>query len=188
MPLTSRSVKDNKLHPCAFLSCKLSSSEQNYDVGDRELLAMKAALEEWRHWLEGAVQPFLVWTDHKNLEYVRRAKRLNPRQSRWTLFFSRFNFVVTFRPGSENVKPDALSRIHDADNSPKSPEPILPNTCVVGGVSWEIEDLFLQALQGIDVPENCPTGRLFVPDCLRSQVIHWSHSSQLSCHPGVKRT
>ena len=149
---------------------------------------VKAALEEWRHWLEGAEQPFLVWTDHKNLEYVCRAKRINLRQARWTLFFSRFNFVVTFRPGSANVKPDSLSRIHDPDNSPKSPEPILPNTCVVGGVSWEIEDLVLQALQGIDVPENCPTGRLFVPDCLRSKVIHWSHSSQLSCHPGIKRT
>lgn len=34
------------------------------DIGNRELLAVKAALEEWRHWLDGAEQPFLVWTDH----------------------------------------------------------------------------------------------------------------------------
>ncbi|XP_015224357.1 PREDICTED: RNA-directed DNA polymerase homolog [Cyprinodon variegatus] len=45
----------------------LSPAEQNYDVGDRELLAIKLALEEWRHWLEGAEHPVLVWTDHKNL-------------------------------------------------------------------------------------------------------------------------
>ena len=33
-------------------------------MGDRELLALKLALEEWRHLLEGATVPFLVWTDH----------------------------------------------------------------------------------------------------------------------------
>lgn len=58
----SQSLADGKLHPCAFLSSRLSPAERNYDVGDRELLAIKMALEEWRHWLEGAQHPFLVWT------------------------------------------------------------------------------------------------------------------------------
>ncbi len=59
---------------------------------------MKAAFEEWRHWLEGAKLPFLVLTDHSNLKYIRSAKRLNPRQARWSLFFSRFDFKVTNPP------------------------------------------------------------------------------------------
>ncbi|KAK3511977.1 hypothetical protein QTP70_027656 [Hemibagrus guttatus] len=59
----------------------LTTAEVNYDVGNRELLAIKAALEEWRHWLEGARHPFQVLTDHCNLEYLRGAKRLNPRQA-----------------------------------------------------------------------------------------------------------
>ncbi len=67
-----------KLHPCAFFSRKLSLAEKNYDIGNRELLAIKLTLEEWRHWLEGAQEPFVVLTDHKNLEYLREAKRLNP--------------------------------------------------------------------------------------------------------------
>ncbi len=71
-----------KLHPCAFFSRKLSPAEKNYDIGKRELLAIKLALEEWRHWLEGAQEPFVVLTDHKNLEYLREAKRLIPRQAR----------------------------------------------------------------------------------------------------------
>ncbi len=74
-----------KLHPCAFFSRKLSPVERNYDIGNRKLLAIKLALEEWRHWLEGAAHPFLVLTDHKNLQYLREAKRLNPRQARWAL-------------------------------------------------------------------------------------------------------
>ncbi|KAK3527107.1 hypothetical protein QTP86_010887, partial [Hemibagrus guttatus] len=98
-----------KLHPCAFFSHKLNPVEVNYDIGNRELLAIKLTLEEWRPWLEGAKHPFLVLTDHKNLEYLRDAKRLNPRQARWALFFTRFNFTIYYRPGSKNVKADALS-------------------------------------------------------------------------------
>ncbi|KAK3546630.1 hypothetical protein QTP70_031435 [Hemibagrus guttatus] len=77
-----------KLHPCAFFSRKLTAAEANYNVGNRELLSIKAALEEWRHWLEGARHPFLVLTDHRNLEYLRSAKHLNPHQARWALFFT----------------------------------------------------------------------------------------------------
>ncbi len=51
--LSQRHSSPAKMFPCAFFSRKLSSSERNYDVGNRELLAMKAAMEEWRHWLEG---------------------------------------------------------------------------------------------------------------------------------------
>lgn len=69
-----------RLHPCAFFSKKLSSAEQNYDIGNRKLLAIKLTLEEWRHWLEGANHKFEVITDHRNLEYIREAKRLNPQE------------------------------------------------------------------------------------------------------------
>lgn len=47
--LSQRAAEDGKLHPCAFYSHRLSPAEQNYDVGNRELLAVKLALEEWRH-------------------------------------------------------------------------------------------------------------------------------------------
>ncbi|KAK3508883.1 hypothetical protein QTP70_012515 [Hemibagrus guttatus] len=93
-----------RLHSCAFFSRKLNLAEANYDIGNRELLAVKLALEEWRHWLEGAKHPFTVLTDHKNLEYFWAAKRLNPRQARWALFFTRFNFTLSYRPGSKNIK------------------------------------------------------------------------------------
>lgn len=49
-----------KLFPCAYYSWKLKSAGQNYDVGNRELLAMKAAFEQLQHWLEGSKYPFLV--------------------------------------------------------------------------------------------------------------------------------
>ncbi|CAJ0952688.1 unnamed protein product [Ranitomeya imitator] len=120
--LSQRSSDGSVMKPCAFFSRKFSPAERNYDVGNRELLAMKWAFEEWRHWLEGAKHRMVVLTDHKNLTYLESAKWLNPRQARWLLFCSRFDFVVSYLPGSKNVKADALSRSFVPD-SPGVPEP-----------------------------------------------------------------
>ncbi|KAI3356560.1 hypothetical protein L3Q82_017765 [Scortum barcoo] len=179
---------DQKVHPCAFFSRRLTPAERNYDVGNRELLAVVLALQEWRHWLEGAEQPFLVWTDHKNLAYLRSAKRLNPRQARWALFLSRFEFTLTYRPGSHNTKPDALSRQFSLDTSPSEPASILPPSCIVGAASWDIETRVQEALKDHPAPNNCPKDRLFVPSNLRSLVLQWIHTSKFSCHPGIRRT
>uniref|UniRef100_A0A3B3HIF1 Gypsy retrotransposon integrase-like protein 1 n=1 Tax=Oryzias latipes TaxID=8090 RepID=A0A3B3HIF1_ORYLA len=184
--LSQKEQKSGKLKPCAFFSKKLSPAEKNYDVGNRELLAIKLALEEWRHWLEGAEQPFIVWTDHKNLAYLRTAKRLNSRQARWCLFFDRFRFTITYRPGTRNIKPDALSRKYCSTENTTTT--IIPSTCIVGALTWDIENRVLQA-QG-EEPDHppCPNGTLFVPTNLRSDVISWGHTSRVSCHGGVRRT
>ncbi|XP_077362676.1 uncharacterized protein LOC144007167 isoform X2 [Festucalex cinctus] len=144
--LSQRSPDDQRLHPCAFFSKKLSPAEVNYDVGNRELLAIVLALREWRHWLEGAKEQFIIYTDQKNLEYIRAAKRKNPRQARWALFFTRFDFVLTYRRGTLNQKPDALSRIYDHATEPMVPEPILPERCIVGALQWTIERKVTDAL------------------------------------------
>lgn len=124
--LSQHQENSTKPMPCAFFSKKLSSAESNYDIGNRELLAVKLALEEWRHWLEGARHPFVVLTDHKNLQYLKEAKRLNPRQARWALFFTRFHFTISYRPGSRNTRADALSRLHSPEEVTDEPETILP--------------------------------------------------------------
>ncbi len=177
--LSQRATSDDKVHPCAFFSHRLSPAERNYDIGNRELLAVKLALEEWRHWLEGSGVPFIVWTDHKNLEYIQSAKRLNSRQARWALFFGRFEFSISYRPGSKNIKPDALSRIFDISDRPVSPECIIPERLVVSAVTWEIESKVRTALEGVTPPPGCPTGRLFVPEGLRSNVIQWGQCRSL---------
>lgn len=131
--------------------------ELNYDIGNRELLIIKLALHEWRHWLEGAQHPFIVITDHKNLEYLKDAKRLNSRQSCWALFFSRFHFTVTYCPGTQNCRADALSRqthLH-LDNS--DPEPILPPAMIVSPLIWEIDQNIA------NLHHSTPEGRFFVP-------------------------
>lgn len=71
-----------KLHPCAFYSRKLTAAETNYHVTNWELLSMKAVLENWQHWVEGACHPFLILTYHCNLKYLLKAQQLKPRPAR----------------------------------------------------------------------------------------------------------
>ncbi|XP_075894338.1 uncharacterized protein LOC142896522 [Nelusetta ayraudi] len=189
--LSQRSVDDQKLHPCAFFSRRLSPAEMKYDIGNRELLAVKLALEEWRHWLEGTKQPFLVWTDHKNLEYIRSAWRLNSRQARWSLFLTRFNFTLSYRPGTRNVKPDALSRLFqkgEDDAAAPGSDTILQPAHMLAALTWGVEERVKAALENQPGPSACPPDRLFVPAALRSEVLQWAHSTHLTCHPGVQRT
>jgi len=64
----------------AFLSKSLNEMKRNYEIHNKEMLAIIQGLESWRHLLEGAQSKFEIWTDHKNLEYFIKAQKLNQRQ------------------------------------------------------------------------------------------------------------
>lgn len=86
------------------LSCPnmMSAPDRNYDEGNRELLEVVVALQEWRHWLEGTQQPFMIWKDHKNILYLRSARCLNSRQACWFLYLSCFNYTLSYQFCSQN--------------------------------------------------------------------------------------
>ena len=98
------------LKPVAYFSSKHTSAECNYEIYDKELLAIIKCLEEWLPELQGTQEPFEVITDHKNLQYFMTTKALNQRQVRWSEFLSQFNFRIIYRPGNRAIRPDALSR------------------------------------------------------------------------------
>ena len=68
---------NGKWHPCSYLSQSFSSTKRNYDIYDRELLAIIRALKSWRQYLHGSPFPIQVFTDHKNLTYFHKAQSLN---------------------------------------------------------------------------------------------------------------
>uniref|UniRef100_A0A8C6XG21 ribonuclease H n=1 Tax=Naja naja TaxID=35670 RepID=A0A8C6XG21_NAJNA len=103
-------VAGGTLFPCAYYLRKLNPSERNYTIWEKELLAIKAAFEAWRHHLEGPRHQIEVRTDHRNLEHLTTARKLNQQQIRWSLFFAWFNFHVTYIPSGHNRRADALSR------------------------------------------------------------------------------
>jgi len=140
--LSQQSMTDRKWHPIAFYSKFLSSVEQNYEIHDKEILAIIHTLEEWRHFLEGVTHPVEIWTDHKNLEYFMTAKKLNHHQARWSLHLARFDFLLHHCPGRTIGKLDALSRRADHGNGVSDNENI---------VLLRPEFLAVRALEGVEL-------------------------------------
>jgi len=69
-------TKDNEIYPVVFHSRMFSALELNYNIHNKELLAIFEVFKIWRHYLEGSVSPIDVVTDHKNLEYFSKTKVL----------------------------------------------------------------------------------------------------------------
>jgi len=84
--------------------------ERNYEIDNKEMLAVIKCLEAWRYYLEGAKIEFEIWTDHKNLQYFMTSQKLNHRQARWALYLSRFNFILKYIPEKSIGKANGLSR------------------------------------------------------------------------------
>jgi len=106
----SMECEDGLWRPVAFLFKSLNETERNYEIYNKEMLAIIRGLEVWRHLLEGAQSKFEIWTDHKNLEYSMKAQKLNRRQARWALYLSWFDFTLKHVAGSKMGKADGLGR------------------------------------------------------------------------------
>jgi hypothetical protein len=108
--ILSQEGDGRRLHPVAFYSIKFSTAELNYEIHDLELLAIVDSFQEWRHLLEGASHPVTIYIVHKDLEYFMTTRVLNHRQARWNMSLSRFDFVITYRPGKQQGLSDVLSK------------------------------------------------------------------------------
>jgi len=107
--ILSQPGSDGLLHSIAFFSKKHTPVECNYDIYDKELIAVVRAFEEWRTYLVG--RPVTVRSDHQNLRYFTTKRLLNQRQARWSEFLSQFNYTIEFVPGKAHGKADALTRM-----------------------------------------------------------------------------
>jgi hypothetical protein len=84
--------------------------ELNYDIHDKELLAIIEALNKWGTYCKSTPHMINILSDNKNLEYWQTKRDLNLRQARWSELLANYNFVITYRPGKLAGKPDILSR------------------------------------------------------------------------------
>ena len=100
-------------HPISFISKTFSPTKQNYEIYDREILAIIRALNEWRHYIQGTSHTTTILSNHKNLTYYREAQRLNRRQARWSLYLSEFDVKLVHTPGHKMIQSDVLSRRPD---------------------------------------------------------------------------
>nr|GEY33616.1 putative reverse transcriptase domain-containing protein [Tanacetum cinerariifolium] len=92
----------------AYASRQLIVHEENYTTYDLELGAVVFALRLWRHYLNGT--KYVVFINHKSLQYILNQKEMNLRQQRWIELLSDYDCEIQYHPGKENVVADALSR------------------------------------------------------------------------------
>ena len=104
----SMKCKNGRQKSVAFLSKSLNEIEKNYEIHDKEMLAVVIKLENWRYLLEDTKFKFEVQTDHENLEYFMKVQKLNTRQDYWILYLSRFNFILKHVLGTKIEKKDGL--------------------------------------------------------------------------------
>jgi hypothetical protein len=205
--------QDGVWKPVAFLSKALNETERNYEIYDRELLAIMTALAEWRHHLMGAPVDFEVWTDHQNLGYFRKPQKLNRRQARWVTELSNYHFSLHHKPGKTNQRADLLSRRadhQDGENDNENVVVLKPEMfCQVELVMTEDEFLTrarrrhsnrdaivtkMLALKDKDWLESDGLvtwkGRVYIPvdRKLREDIIRKHHDSLTAGHPGRYKT
>jgi len=100
--------EDELWRPVAFISKALNETERNYEIHDKEMLAVIRCLEAWRHFLESAQLKFEIWMDHKNLEYFMTSQNLNRRQARWPTVRSGIDEGVERDVGDKNQVVDSI--------------------------------------------------------------------------------
>ena len=143
--------ENNEMRPIAFYSHKFSPAKRNYDVFDKELLAILACLKHWRRYLEGTSLPVVIYSDHKNLVNFTTNKKRKQRHYRWEEELSRFHFIIKYIEGELNIVPDILSRrpdlmIDDEEYTLQNQKPILDITKLVNIVIPH-DEIYAKVLQ-----------------------------------------
>ncbi|HEX3639688.1 MAG TPA: DDE-type integrase/transposase/recombinase, partial [Ktedonobacteraceae bacterium] len=129
------------------ISRKLQPAERNWEVYDQELLAIVYAFKQWRHYAECAQYTVEVHSDHNNLRGIRAVQKLNPRQARWAVYLSGFDFDVIHRQGKKNP----------ADGPSRRPDYFTENIEVIRWLPTLQNKLARVSLVGVESGARGPT-------------------------------
>ena len=194
---------DSRLHPISYYSRTLMAAERNYDIYNRELLAMVEGLDHDRPLLAGTTLPIVIKTDHLNLTHWREPQKISRRVARQVLQLAEYNFEIHHISGTANGKADALSRRPDYDTGEHDNEnvTVLPDTLFVRALTTihtnhdEQNEETLK--KWIDPHELKLVDGTWYKNARRVitnigegtwTVIKAHHDSQVYGHPGIART
>ena len=102
-----------RMRPVSFYSRGMTDAESNYKIFDKEMLAVIAALQHWKHLIFKPKIPLEIITDHSALQYFGTKQSLSERQIHWMEILSEYDYTIKHQPGKDAVIPDALSRRPD---------------------------------------------------------------------------
>ncbi|GJZ06092.1 putative reverse transcriptase domain-containing protein [Tanacetum coccineum] len=188
----------------AYASRQLKIHEKNYTSHDLELGAVVFAIKIWRHYLYET--KCIVFIDHKSLQHILDQKELNMRQRRRLEFLSDYDCEIRYHLGKANVVADALSRKERISITWfESPLVMtiglnLPKQILEAQIeAQKLENIKNEDIGGMirkDIPKEklepradgtlCLNGKSWL-SCygdLRTVIMHESHKSKYSIHPG----
>src|SRR5882757_2411431 len=195
-----------KRRAIGYASKTLNAAERNYDVWDREFLALIFGLTYWRHLLSGTQLPVQVFVDHANLLHYRHPQKINRRIARYILTLADYNIQLHHRPGTEN-RADAMSRRPDYDDGKEDNSDITPippqlfidhirsaalDTLVLEAQeTGEAELIKAQPVHGWEKIDGLWTkeGRtIVISDTVKREVLREHHNHPTAGHPGAATT
>ena len=167
---------DDGKHPVGYFSKSLNPAERNYDIYDRELLAIVRALEAFRHLILGAEHKTIVRSDHKNLAYFKHARDVKPRQARWMEFLDQFDFELQHISGQANTVADLLSRRKDLEGEMNYNKGVIVLPQKLFNTPYKDKDPKIRRIYLKEDPQT------------RRQVLKEVHDSPVGGHPGITNT
>lgn len=204
--------EDGAERPISYISQKLNDAQKKYTVTELECLAALIAIKKFRPYVEGL--PFTVITDHASLKWLMTQKELSGRLARWSLKLQAMDFIIEHQRGSENVVPDALSRVFcdELDNLGlqqsmitsaldlashyfNEPSYVSFKTKIVNdennfpGFRVIDDRIFfrIDARKG-DMLNDLPAWKAWIPEGMRSSLIKSEHDVPEGGHGGISKT
>jgi len=168
---------------------RCASTEQRYQVYDRELLAIKRAFETWKHLLKGSPHTIMIHCDHKNLSYYKHPQKMTTRQSRWWQEISEFDIKLEHIPGSKLIQADALSQcpdhINEEEMKAKEVEQIMiMENMVIDAINTSWADKIIKLLPLDKFAKIIYDGLKHGKLPLRSKFSAWKIDNNIICYHG----
>ena len=191
---TNPRTKKPTQQPIAYYSATFTPTERNYDIYERELLAVIKALTHWRPHLAATKDPVTILTDHANLTYWKTPRTINRRVARWFTELQDYNLVIKHVPGKIHAAADMLSRPPGVDKGEDDntdvtllPEPIFVRLADEPDPKWtSIEERVRQEQQR--QPQLMKKWRdryqlEFVKSAMEPSIRLWKHEGKMVFPP-----
>ncbi|KAG5730221.1 hypothetical protein E4T56_gene11659 [Termitomyces sp. T112] len=190
----------------AFYTQSMIPAELNYNIYDKELLAIVKAFRQWWAYLEGSLHCIQVYSDHNNPQYFMTTKQLSRRQAQWSKTLSEYNFTIHYCPGQLVIRSQMECIQPSSGNPPKHLHAVL--ILNEEGILQQIRNLPPDSFFTQHDPRNNPeelsagnpfslspdhrlllqSGRIYALDhkSIRLNILQQHHDHKLRGHPGIR--
>ncbi len=180
---------DNNDMPISYASRALKAAELNYSTVEKEMLAVKWAVQLFRPYLFG--RKFNIITDHKPL--ISDLKNASKRIQKWHVELMQYDYTISHRPGKFTNNADALSRIPEANilnifaitrsatTRKNMNPPINANQSAINNTLTQIPS-HIKRLR-----TKCKV-LIITNNNIKQRLLHEYHNSPLGGHSGIQRT